>query len=370
MSKISEIDRNLAVRGKIEGVELCFRNARQEPFAVYGLLPGGEHEPFRRIPQQTAQAVNEGVLALHTNTAGGRVRFQTDSACVAIRAKMPEKCLMPHMTFLGSSGFDLYLTEGTACRYAGSFMPPVDRMGGYESMIRFPDRALRDVTINFPLYDAVDELFIGLEPGAALQSGGRYRTEQPVIYYGSSITQGGCASRPGNSYQAVISRMLDCDYRNLGWSGSARGERVMAEYIAAQPMSLFFMDYDHNSPSAEHLAQTHEAFFLSVREKNPDLPVILASKTDLPLSSQAARERDERRRIVSRTYENALRRGDRNVRLIDGGTVFSCLEAQGLTADSCTVDGCHPNDLGFLCMAQVFGREIGEMLGRQQHTAP
>ena len=353
MSRISEVDRNLAVREKIEGVELCFRNARQKPFAVYGLLPGTAEEPFRRI------------LALHARTAGGRVRFQTDSSCVAIRAKMPEKCLMPHMTFLGSSGFDLYLTEGAECRYAGSFMPPVNRADGYESIIRFPDRSLRDITINFPLYDAVDELLIGLEPGALLQSGKKYRTELPVIYYGSSITQGGCASRPGNSYQAVISRMLNCDYRNLGWSGSARGERVMAEYIAAQPMSLFFMDYDHNSPSAEHLAQTHEPFFLSVREKNPNLPVILASKTDLPLSPQAARERDERRRIISRTYENALRRGDRNIRLIDGGTVFSELEEHGLTADSCTVDGCHPNDLGFFCMARVFGRQIGEMLNWQ-----
>ena len=105
------------------------------------------------------------------------------------------------------------------------------------------------------MYDSVDELLVGLQPGAVLQGGGSYRAAAPVAFYGSSITQGGCASRPGNSYQAVISRMLNCDYRNFGWSGSAHGELAMAQYIAQQPMSLFFLDYDHNSPSAEHLAR-------------------------------------------------------------------------------------------------------------------
>jgi len=270
---------------------------------------------------------------------------------------------MPHMTFIGSSGFDLYRTEGEKNIYAGSLIPPVDRGAGYESLIRFPDRSMRELTINFPLYDSVDELLIGLEPDASVQGAGGYRTEKPVLFYGSSITQGGCASRPGNSYQAVISRMLDCDYRNLGWSGSALGEPAMAEYIAAQPMSLCFLDYDHNSPSAEHLAATHEPFFRIIREKNPDLPVIFTSKTDLPRSQKEQEENEAHRRIIRQTYENAVRRGDKNVRYIDGSSVFSVLEPQGLAPDSCTVDGCHPNDLGFFCMAKVFGRAIGEMLG-------
>ncbi len=362
MSNIEKIDRNLAVKSKIEGEELCFWNVRQSPFKMYGLLPGKVNDPFCRIPQQTAEACNEGVLALHTNTAGGRVRFCTDSSCVAIRVKMPARCLMPHMTFVGSSGFDLYVTQKEKSRYAGSFMPPIDRENGYESLIRFPDRSLRDITINFPLYDAVDELLIGLEPDSVLRSGEEYRSQKPVVFYGSSITQGGCASRPGNSYQAIISRALNCDYRNLGWSGSARGEQTMAQYIAEQPMQLFFMDYDHNSPSIEHLEKTHEPFFLTIREKNPDLPVIFASKTDLPLSREAEEETALRRKIICTTMENALRRGDKNVRFVDGGTVFASFEEQGLTADSCTVDGCHPNDLGFWCMSQVYGGAIREQL--------
>ncbi len=363
MYQLGEIDPNRAVKSHISGEELYFYNVRRPPFAIYGLLSGRVGDRFLRIPTQVAQQCSEGVVALHTNTAGGRVRFATDSSAVAIRVKMPGKCLMPDQSFLGSSGFDLYLTENGRCRYIDSFMPPIDLAGGYESLIRFPDRSLRDITINFPLYDSVDELLIGLNPDALVQQGGNYRTEKPIIFYGSSITQGGNASRPGNSYQGFLSRALNCDYRNLGWSGSACGELAMAEYIAQQPMALFFMDYDHNSPSAEHLAQTHEPFFLTIREKNPDLPIILASKTDPPLSAQASDEMRKRREIIERTYENALRRGDKKVRFIDGSTVFSTLERQGLSADSCTVDGCHPNDLGFWCMAQVFGHEISDMLG-------
>ncbi|MBQ6876673.1 MAG: SGNH/GDSL hydrolase family protein, partial [Lachnospiraceae bacterium] len=206
MSKIGEIDKNLAVPGTIQGENLNFYNVRYDPFAIYGLLPGREGEPFRRLPLEVAEKTSPGVRALHTNTSGGRVRFKTDSSRIAIRAVMPNKCLMAHMPFLGSSGFDLYVTEGGTYLYKGSFMPPVNREGSYESLINLETREMRDITINFPLYDGVNELYIGLEPDATLEEGGTYRPEQPIIYYGSSITQGGCASRPGNSYSNIITR--------------------------------------------------------------------------------------------------------------------------------------------------------------------
>lgn len=358
MSKIGEIDKNLAVIGTIQGESLSFYNVRHNPFMIYGLLSGREGEPFRRLPLEVAEKIGPGVMALHTNTSGGRVRFKTDSSRIAIRAVMPKKCLMAHMPFLGSSGFDLYVAESSTYLYKGSFMPPVNREGGYESLINLETREMRDITINFPLYDGVDELYIGLEPDAALEEGGTYRPEWPIIYYGSSITQGGCASRPGNSYSNIITRNLNIDHVNLGFSGNAKGEPVMAEYIAAQPMSLFFMDYDHNAPSVEHLEKTHEAFFLTIREKNPDLPIIMATKTDTLRVPNYAELTWKRRDIILKTYENALNRGDKQVWFIDGRTVFDEAGRLGITADSCAVDGCHPNDLGFACMAKVFGEAI------------
>ena len=88
-----------------------------------------------------------------------------------------------------------------------------------------------------------------------------YVVEKPIVFYGSSITEGGCASRVTNAYPALLSKWLNADYINLGFSGSAKGEIPVAEFIAEQSMSAFVYDYDHNAPNPEHLAATHEAFF-------------------------------------------------------------------------------------------------------------
>ena len=343
MSKISEIDKNLAVSDTVSENGLIFHNSLSAPFSLYGLLPV---TPFLRFPLETAKKVNPGVEGLCRNTAGGRLRFKTNSKRVVLRVCYDEISPMPHMPLTGSTGFDAYIAADGKYSYAGSFIPPIGCGNNFDSEIVLPET-----------------VFIGLEENAELIKTDGYTDYKPIVYYGSSITQGGCASRPGNSYQALISRRFNLDYFNFGFSGSARGEKAMADYIADMPMSLFFLDYDHNSPDPEHLKAHHEKFFLTVREKNPDLPVIMATKTDIPRSPDAERDTAARRRAVYETYENALKRGDRNVMFIDGGTVFT--EALNLTApaDSCTVDGCHPNDLGFACMAKVYGDAIKNMLG-------
>lgn len=359
MSKISEIDKNLAVSDTVSENGIIFRNSLSAPFSLYGLMPT---TPFLRFPLETAQRVSPGVEALCHNTAGGRLRFKTTSKRVVLRVCYDGITHFSHMPFTGTTGFDMYIFANGNYSYAGSFIPPADCGNNFDSEIILPDNSLRDITINFPLYNSVKTVFIGLEENAELSPTDGYTNEKPIVYYGSSITQGGCASRPGNSYQALISRRFNIDYYNFGFSGSALGEIPMAEYIADLPMSLFFLDYDHNSPNPEHLKAHHESFFLTVREKNPNLPVIMATKTDIPRSPDAERDTEARRRVVCETYENALKRGDRNVMFIDGGTVFTNALDLSAPADSCTVDGCHPNDLGFACMARVYGDAIKNML--------
>ncbi|MBR6426308.1 MAG: hypothetical protein IKS28_00630, partial [Clostridia bacterium] len=188
-------------------------------------------------------------------------------------------------------------------------------------MLRTPG-GMQDLIIDFPLYNDVDKLFIGVSDKALFETPAGYGRRVPVVYYGSSITQGGCASRPGNSYQAMLSRALDCDYINLGFSGSAKGEQIIARYIAGLEMSAFVFDYDHNAPDAEHLARTHEPFFLTVREAHPDTPVIIISKPDvINVDPEAERSFAVRRDIIRKTYENALSRGDKNVYFIDGASI-------------------------------------------------
>ena len=349
MKRIEEIDRNFAT-DRIDTSGMAFYDVREEPFRLYGLYEPRAHGAFRRMPEDVARAASEGVFSLHTHTAGGRIRFRTDSRRIILRCDMPAIHHMDHMPLTGSSCFDLYADGcfvNTFRMTLGEHGRVADHDGaedGYASMLTFRTAGMHDVVIHFPLYDEVSRVHIGLETDARLEPGARYAVEKPVVYYGSSITQGGCASHAGNSYQAILSRRLDCDHINLGFSGNCKGEDVMAEYIAGLDMSVFVYDYDHNAPNPAHLAATHERVFRIIRERQPELPVVMLSKVDGQTDADTA----TRRGIIRRTYENALAAGDKHVYFIDGQTAFAQVGPA-----LCTVDGTHPNDLGFWCMANM-----------------
>ena len=240
MSDFLKFDKNFVVETKIKKDDIKFYNALNNPFKIYGVKH--ENGIFRRMPEEVAKTVSEAVNRIHTQTAGGRIRFKTDSKYIAINAKMINIERFSHFALTGSTGFDLY--DGK--RFIKSFVPPYDIKDGYESLIEFGSRKLREITINFPLYSGVQELYIGLMEDAVLEEASPYKNKKPIVYYGSSITQGGCASTPGMSYENIISREFDYDYINLGFSGSAKAEDEMAEYISNLDMSLFVYDYDHH----------------------------------------------------------------------------------------------------------------------------
>ena len=355
VKSIGDIDRNLRVETSLDLPATDWRSAKCGAFQLYGLYQPLSEGVFRRMPEAIAAETNEGVAHLHTNTAGGRIRFRTNSRFVALKVVMPNPCVMPHMAALGSAGFDLYLSDGQTARYRGSFFPPVDIRGGYESVVWFESGDERDILLHMTLYSGVGELYIGLEAGASLLPGGSYRAEKPVVFYGSSITQGGCASRPGCAYTNLISRLLNVDHINLGFSGSARGESVIADYMASLEMSAFVCDYDHNAPSPEHLEKTLWPLYEAIRRSHPEIPFLFVSKPDF-CRDPGRRDRNPRL-VIQNAYARALAGGDWRVGFIDGETLFD-----GPFYTECTVDGCHPNDLGFSRMAAVIGRQVARML--------
>ena len=143
----------------------------------------------------------------------------------------------------------------------------------------------------------------------------------------------------------MITRRLRIDHINLGFSGSARAEDSIAEYIASLDMSLFVYDYDYNAPTVEHLRNTHEKMFKTIRAAHPTIPVVMLTRPKMFLTEAEV----ERREIVYATYQRARDSGDTNVYFLDGATLMSLADNEG------TVDGCHPNDLGFFSMAKVLG---------------
>ncbi len=347
-ASISELDRNLTVETVCD-LTVQFHSARNAPFSIYGLCDPQDGTPYHRLPLDVAEATNEGVFFLSRHTAGGRVRFKTDSPYMVLKAKIAGVGQMPHMTLAGIAGMDVYLKTEEGYRYHATCMTEggndaairMSENHGYINSVIFPDGDMKDVTINLPLYGGMEELYVGLAPGAKLEPADDYRDILPTVYYGSSITQGGCASRPGNNYSAILSRKLDVDYINLGFSGSARGEKAIADYIAGLPMSAFVYAYDHNAPSVEHLAATHEPMYKTIRATHPDIPVIFITRPKPYYNNEEKARRD----VVMATYEHALARGEK-VYFVDGEKIFDIFGGDGGS-----VDGCHPNDLGFACVA-------------------
>lgn len=352
--KIQDLDKNFKVQTDITEPDLVWINAREYPFQLHGIVYDEEQKCFLRFPHKVAKTVSEGVEVFNKATTGGRVRFRTDSSFIAVRVVMASYFFtLEIMPRTGTSGFDLYRDLDGKETYFTTFVPPATSQNGYSGGTKTYGE-LTNYTINFPLYDGVQDLYIGLKKDAILEEATPYKNQRPVVFYGNSITQGGCASRPGNNYQGFLSRLLKMDYVNLGFSGSAKGEPEMARYISDMEMCALVIDYDSNAPTEKHLEETHYNFYKIIRDSNPELPIIILSH---PAALHAVHYEtktssewgtlENRRRIIRDTYERAKAYGDENIYFIDGRDIF-----KGEEGDACTVDGVHPNDYGFYRFAK------------------
>ena len=347
---ISQIDSNFKPNVLTNcNIEIEWHAIEEPIFSLHGVYFSKQENCFLRLPNEVATNVSDGVALLCKHTAGGRIRFSTDSDVFAFQIVEPFIEPMQHMPITGQMGIALY----TDNKYEGTFAPSFKTLTEHKNNeISFANYhytiypkakgEFYDYDLYFPLYNGVKTLYIGVKKGSKFNPPKKYTYDVPVLYYGSSITQGGCAGHPGNDYQGHISRALDCDYINLGFSGNAKGEDSICDYITSVPHSVFVMDYDHNAPTVEHLEKTHYAFYKRYREKCKDTPIIFLSKPDCWFRPNEK----ERVSIVKNTYKKAIAEGDKNVYLILGKTLF------GNDKYSCTVDSCHPNDLGFYKMAK------------------
>ena len=351
MSEIAKIDKNFDFKTKINRADVVFYDAKKEPFTVYGLVE--EDGIFKRMKKSDAQPISEGVLRLHKNTAGGRLRFITNSPYVAIHAKMGYIFKSPNYALTGSAGFDLYeQKENGEYIYKGAFIPPLDSENGYEAEVELWTESYREIVINFPHYSDVDELYIGVKEGSEILKTKGYKHKDPIVFYGSSITQGGCSSRAGTTYTNIVSRELDSDILNLGFSGSAMGETKMAEYIAKLKMTALVIDYDFNAPNEEHLKNTHKPFFDIIRKAQPNLKILILSKPRHNLGPTDLRRKD----IIESTYLDAKNNGDDKVAFLSGLDLIP-KEFNEIF----TVDLCHPNDCGFATMAMAVINKLKEL---------
>lgn len=323
-------------------------------FRLSGLAWKEKNGNYHRMDDAYLDQYSVGVVRRSNNTSGVQLTLRTNTKRIAVHIVLDDPEFMEHMPDNSTCGMDIFKGDGLQKRF-WQVCCCYDREHEYTRVFEC-DGAMTDYTINLPLYSGVSKLEIGLMPEAELGAPTPYAINKPVLVHGSSITQGGCASRPGNCYVNMLSRMLNVEIICLGFSSNARGDEIVAKLIAGLDLSAFIYDYDHNAPDAEFLEKTHEKFFQIIRAAKPQLPVIMMSKADYdddPVLNEA------RKNIIFKTYQNAVAAGDKNVYFIDGSKMF----CDDFFRDCCTVDRNHPSDLGHARMAQSVAPVLRQALG-------
>ena len=347
--ELTKIDTNFASVGA-DGLELDWYSSHDSRFSVHGVYYDEKFGLYRRLSDEVALASNPNILSLIKMTAGGRLRFVTDSKNLTIKAVLPGFKPMPHMPITGSHGFGLY-ADGVFCNRFSPVFKDFSHLTGNDAFgesLCFEEKKVisstsqkRLMELYFPLYGGVRELWIGLDAGSVVERAPAYKYQKPMLFYGSSITQGGCVSRPGNDYIAILSRRLNADYINLGFSGSGNGEDAMIEYITSVDASLYAFDYNMYANKKDRVLPPHYSIYERIRKAHPEAGIFMYDKPGCDYEPYPEREK-----LIYESYLKAKETGDNHVYYLSPWELFG----EG-DRDACMVDVSHPNDFGAWRMA-------------------
>lgn len=383
---IEQIDKNFKPSG-VSSNDLVWQNCKNKPFDVRGVFYSEKDKAYMRFPVEEAEKIGLGYMVYADCSAGGRIRFVTNSPKIAIKvtARVAEGVVSSSATLTNLYGISVYNGKKFMGKIAPELSAVLSAIGdtpmtyfagadsAYTRMQDFRDGKYKVeyagelnfekhtdlkppylITLCLPLYGGVRDVLVGVKDGCTVFEPPKYKHDNYICFYGSSVTHGGCATRPGCDYVNLLSQMLDSDVYNIGLTGSAKGGKDAEEYLAKLNPSIYFIDYDHNSPSVEHYSQTHYPLYKAIRTARPTTPIVFATRVGADYYLDDYQQRIE---VVKETVRKAKEYGDNNVYFIDGSKIFPFT-----TGGDCTIDGCHPNDLGFKLMADAFYPVLKEIL--------
>ena len=331
------------------------------PFVLEGFPFFKSEGIYRRLSVNPPYVLPAGVEGQSWHTAGGQIRFRATFRTMRLRAALMGSGTMDHMPATGQCGFDVYLAETGTPRYYGTarFDPRQDH---YESaMVDLPEPRTLEVVVNFPLYQGVREVLLGFDADAVLEAPSPRAVAGRIVVYGTSITQGGCASRPGMAYTNILSRRLNAEVVNVAFSGAGQCEPEAAYAVRdIDDIALYIHDAEANVGAYEDVASRYPRFLRIFREKHPDTPILVPTK--IPYAKELFHPDMRALRLRKKELQRAIveqfrAEGDANIHFLDGETLYpGCFEEYA-------VDGVHATDLGFLKMAEGFEPVIRSILG-------
>ena len=359
---VAEYDSNMAVAGVAAADGLEWIDGRVLP--LEGRAFDDVEHYYDRLPAGVSTNVNQGVRDMKHHTSGMQFRFTTDSDRLAFKWTPYNGgwMCMDHMPKSGMSGIDVYrFDEAAGCwRYVRTGR--IDKPSG--ARLDIPWTPGTPCLVNLPLYNGVREFSLGIAPGAAVHPPGPRKSgiDKPVVFYGTSITQGGCASRPGMGFVNIIGRELDVPVVNLGFSGSGVMEFEMSSHLARIDASCYVLDCLHNmrlatdstSRPGRNMDENYEPFIRNLRSKRPDVPIVMAEQCDVHCGGPCAKDR-----LLAALYEKLKAEGWRNLVYLPKDQMYPG-DAEG------TVDGTHPNDYGMMSLARAYGAAVAKALGLEK----
>ncbi|MBP7141826.1 MAG: DUF1080 domain-containing protein [Opitutaceae bacterium] len=304
--------------------------------------------PFDRLPAAAEGVVRDPVWKLGEDSTGLRIRFMTDAGSVRARWTLRlERLAMFHMPATGVSGLDLYVRDADTWKWIGVGRPRNTGKSQDQLLVGDLGTGMREYLLYLPLYNGVDSVELGLPAGSRFEPApDRYAERKPIVFYGTSITQGGCASRPGMSYEAILGRRLDWPTINLGFSGNGKSEPEMAQLIAELDPAVYVYDSLGNL-TPEQTKERLRPFIKTLRDRHPTTPIVLLEHLYPPHSvfGQNYRTKDsETNGYLRQFYDEMRKAGDKHLHYVAASLLLG-----GDGED--TVDGLHPTDLGFMRMA-------------------
>lgn len=316
--------------------------------------------PFDRLPATAQKTVRPPVWSLSRHSTGLCVRFVANAPAVHGRWTVtnPKGLAMPHMPATGVSGLDLYAkTDAGKWQWIGVGRPAAETNAAQLAGGLPPGE--RVFLLYLPLYNGVSSVEIGLPKGAALKKAPA-RAEsrrKPVVFYGTSITQGGCASRPGMVHTAILGRRLDVPVINLGFSGSGTLDPEFAELMAEIDAAVYVLDCLPNL-SPQQVAERTEPFVRSLRKLRPATPIVLVEDrtyASAPLNAGLRKRNDDSRSAYRKAFDKLTGEGMNGLHYLPGEHLIGD-DGEG------TVDGSHPTDLGFVRQADAFEKVLAPLV--------
>ena len=310
--------------------------------------------PFQRLPQQYKKSVRKEVWELSENSAGVSISFLSNTTEIIVKWSLKHDLKMNHMTDAGIKGIDLYEKKDNAWHYIGTGLP--NGKDNEQTLLKGASKTLREYYLYLPLYDTVTNLQLGLDDDCTFEEA--INKTRPIVFYGTSITQGGCASRPGLAHTNIISRKLDHECINLGFSGNGHLENSVGSIMSNIDASLYIIECMYNVDKDMIINNTIP--LIKTIRKNPDsqqTPIVFIEHCIIDLDyidQEFINSVVEKNIELNKQVDKAINKGEKDLFIIKQiGAIDEDSEA--------TVDGIHFNDLGFLRYADHFLKNIKEL---------